>query len=143
MAISAKRLLASISFLLLVVVASAQEYRVSIDARGKEITGICAISQEEDGGIIGTIVNEFGVKAFDFTYNGKKAKLQNVFPPINKWYIKKVIRKDIAFLLANIQGNEDRQEGKRAISFRDNGEIVMANNRYHITYTFNRLDDDQ
>lgn len=141
MARSATRLIASISFLLLCLVASAQEYRVSIDARGKEITGICAMSQE-NGCTMGTIVNEFGVKALDFTYNGKKAKLQNVFPPINKWYIKKVLRKDIAFLLENINAKGNRQKGKRTITFGNDGEIVMKNERYNITYTFNPLNDD-
>lgn len=122
---------------------SGQEYRVSIDARGRVITGICAMSQEADGSIIGTIVNEFGVKAFDFSFDGKKAKLHNVFQPINKWYIKKVVRKDIAFLLRNINAKEDKHEGKRSISFSDDGEITLTNHRYKINYTFNRLNDDQ
>lgn len=116
---------------------------MSIDARGKEITGICAISQEEGGNVVGTIVNEFGVKAFDFSFNGKKAKLENVFPPLNKWYIKKVLRKDIAFLLSNINERKNKQEGKRTFSINDEGEIVVANNKYHIKYTFYRLNDSK
>lgn len=141
MATSAKKLIASISFFLLSMVATAQEYRVSIDARGKEITGICAMSQQDDC-TMGTIMNEFGVKALDFSYNGKKAKLQNVFSPINKWYIKKVVRKDIAFLLANLNAKENRQKGKRTITFGEDGEIVMKNEKYNIAYTFTPLNDN-
>lgn len=121
----------------------AAEYSVAIDARGKQqITGICVISESEGGSIIGTIVNEFGMKAFDFTFNGKKAKLQNVFPPINKWYIRKVLRKDIAFLLAHIKTKEDATDGKRQITFSSDGAITLTN-KYHITYTFNALNDKQ
>lgn len=119
------------------------EYSVVIDANGKQqITGICVISESEDGNIIGTIVNEFGMKAFDFTFNGKKAKLQNVFPPINKWYIRKVLRKDIAFLLSHIKTRECVVEDKRRITFATDG-VIMLTNKYNITYTFNPLNDKQ
>jgi len=134
----------SLLFCLLSSPASAQngnetaEYSVVIDAHGKQqITGICVISESEDNNIIGTIVNEFGIKAFDFTFNGRKAKLQNVFPPINKWYIRKVLRKDITFLLSHIKTKKNETDGKRCINFSVDGTISLTNK--YITYTFNAL----
>lgn len=115
------------------------EYTVLIDARGHQITGIAAIRFNDDDTAVGTIVNEMGVKAFDFVYDGRKAKLRNVFPPLNKWYIKKVIRKDIAFLIANINGKETVRKGKRIYSVSPEGEISVKNEKFRISYTFNRI----
>ena len=54
-----------------------------MDVRGREITSICMMNIEEDGSIVGTVVNEMGVKAFDFTYANGKAKVINVLGPLN------------------------------------------------------------
>lgn len=119
-----------------------KEFGVIIDARGKQITGICLMNMSEDGTIVGTIVNEFGIRAFDFTFNGKKAKILNVFSPINKWYIRKVLRKDMTFLLVNIQNCDSVINGKRTMTVSPSGEIILENNRYNIRYTFKSLDEN-
>jgi len=119
------------------------EYSVVIDARGKQITGICVISETESGNIVGTIAGGFGVRAFDFTFDGKRAKIENVFPPINKWYIRSALRRDMTFLLANIHNKGKAEKGKRSITFGENGEIVMASRKYNIVYTFKPLNDEQ
>jgi len=121
----------------------ATEYSVVIDARGKQITGICVISETESGNIVGTIVNEFGVRAFDFTFDGKKAKLENVFPPLDKWYIRRVLRRDMTFLLSNLRMKSKVEKRKRSITIAENGEIVMASRKYNIVYTFKPLNDEQ
>lgn len=120
-----------------------KEYSVVIDARGKQITGICMMNMSEDGTIVGTIVNEFGIRAFDFTFNGKIAKILNVFSPINKWYIRKVLRKDITFLLLNFKKGKNVAKDKRTMTVSSSGEIILENNRYNLRYTFKSLDEKQ
>lgn len=116
------------------------EYTVLIDVSGRQITGIAAIRFNGDNSAVGTIVNEMSIKAFDFVFDGRKAKLRNVFPPLNKWYVKKVIRKDIAFLLANINGEATMvRKGKRIYTVSSEGEITLKNERFRLSYTFNSI----
>ena len=91
---------------------------------------------EADGGIVGTVVNEFGVKAFDFTYAGGKAKILNVVGPLNKWYIKKVLRGDFSFILSNIGRGENVVKKKRRLDVMPNGDINVCDERYNINYLF-------
>lgn len=90
------------------------------------ISGICFLSEEGDT-IKGSFFNEFGISAFDFTYlrSRQKVKLENVIKMLNKWYIKRVLRKDMVHVLDNLQ---------RGIS-------SYSNEKYHITYKFTKLDD--
>ena len=78
-----------------------QEYDLLIKFRGQEITAICVLEFHQ--GIVGTVVNHFGVKVFDFIYpdSGEKKKLRlfNVIKPLNKWYIRRVLRRDLTFVL--------------------------------------------
>lgn len=137
--------LINLLFLLLMAVPSlAQEdsiaeYRVEIEARNRVITGICAIGRQPAGTLAGTIVNEMGMKAFDFRFDGKKVRLENVFPPINKWYIKRVLRKDMLLLLSNIGSRTNAEKGKRSLTFDNDGGMRLQNNRFHIVYSFSKL----
>ena len=94
------------------------EYTFFMQARGQEITGICMVSQSPDGQTTGTIVNEFGVKAFDFIISKGKLK------------------KDFGFTFQHIREGKDISVGKRSISFRENGDIAIDNDRYNIHYVF-------
>lgn len=107
-----------------------------MDVRGREITSICMMNIEEDGSIVGTVVNEMGVKAFDFTYANGKAKVINVLGPFNKWYIRKVLRKDFSFILSNISKNQNVVWKKRSMTVSPNGDIIIKNDRFNISYTF-------
>ena len=78
-----------------------------MQVRGQEITGICIMNVAPDNSIVGTVVNEFGVKAFDFTFSKGKAKVLNVVGPLNKWYIKKVLRGDFTFILSSMDTSKD------------------------------------
>ena len=105
-----KRCLIFIELLFLLLPCSAtesREYNLLMEVRGQEITAICMMNFEDDGSIVGTVVNEMGVKAFDFTYANGKAKVINVLGPLNKWYIRMVLRKDFSFILSNIDGGQN------------------------------------
>lgn len=73
---------------------------VSIDTGKASVTGIL-ITKENDEFILGSIINEFGISAMDFSYNKSKdkLKLEHVVSFLNKWYIKRVLSNDIKFCL--------------------------------------------
>lgn len=85
------------------------------------VSGICVIMLEGDV-LKGSIFNEFGITAMDFTYQiqKEKVKLISVLPMLNKWYIKRVLKKD---LKAVIKGLEQ-------------GKTTYENTRRHILYQF-------
>ena len=119
------------------------EYHITIDARGNEITGLCIMNVYTDNSIKGTIINEFGTKIFDFSYSSKKkAKIENVIAPINKWYIRRVLKGDLAFILSHIGQSSDVVEKKRSFTVQPNGDISVNNNKYKIYYTLHKLQGD-
>ena len=83
--------------------ASAQDlrrYTLSIDLpKGGHVSGICLVRMEGDRGVM-SVVNEFGVKAFDAVCPGAKGrvKLPYVMAPLDKWYIRRVLAKDLSVL---------------------------------------------
>ena len=94
------------------------------------------VSQSPDGQTAGTIVNEFGVKAFDFIIDNGKVRIFNVIKPLNRWYIRKVLRKDFGFAFQHIREGKDISVVKRMITFRENGYIAIENDRHKIRYVF-------
>lgn len=122
-----------------------REYNLFMEIRGREVTGICIINIQPDSTIVGTVVNEFGVKVFDFTYDGSKAKVFNVIRPLDKWYIRKVLRNDFRFILSNMQSGianpqqRDVVEKKRKLTVSPNGNMVVENTRFKVRYTFEKL----
>lgn len=111
-------------------------YHLLMQVRGHEVTTICIMNMEADAHIVGTVINEFGIKVFDFTYDNGKAQILNVFGPLNKWYIKKVLRGDFSFILSNIGHVEKAVKKKRRLEVMPNGDISVCNERYNINYLF-------
>lgn len=119
-----------------------KEYNLLMQIRGQEMTSICIMDLSDEQDIVGTVMNEFGVKAFDFTFNGKKAKICNVVGPLDKWYIRKVLKADFTFLLSNIRQGIDVTKKKRKLTFLPHGEIRFTNDKYNIHYVFTPLTDN-
>ena len=119
------------------------EYHITIDARGNEITGLCIMNVYTDNSIKGTIINEFGTKIFDFSCSSKKkVKIENVIAPINKWYIRRVLKGDLAFILSNLRQSSDVVEKKRSFTVQPDGDISVRNDKYKIYYTLHKLQGD-
>lgn len=112
------------------------EYHLTMQVRGHEITGICMMSQSADHGIMGTVISEFGMKAFDFIYDNGKVQLLNIVAFLDKWYIRKVLKKDLAFIMSRIDKGLDYEKKPRKILFKPNGEVEVINSRYKIYYSF-------
>ena len=95
------------------------KYAAYIDMKGAYLSGIC-ILLKEDGVIKGCLFNEFGVTALDFTYQPerKKVKLHHVIQMMDKWYIRRVLRKDMAQVMEGLQnGRSDYQNERRKIMY--------------------------
>ena len=118
------------------------EYNLLMQIRGREITGICLMNLQPDSTVVGTVINEFGVKAFDFTRADGKTNVLNVIGPLDKWYIRKVLRKDFTFILSNIWQHKDVIWKKRKMTFSTDGDIIVENQRFKIRYTFTPVGGD-
>ncbi|MBO4663967.1 MAG: hypothetical protein J5663_06095 [Bacteroidaceae bacterium] len=103
------------------------KYDVKIDIRKAYISGVCMMMKDE-GIVKASIVNEFGLSAVDFTYNPSKDKVKilNVMSKMNKWYIRRVLRKDLRNIMHQLP----------------QGIYTYENKKQHIIYTFNPLKDD-
>ena len=91
------------------------------------ISGICVLLRE-DGNIMGCLFNEFGITAIDFTYytEHQKVKLHDVIKMLDRWYIRRILRKDIAQLMNCLQ----------------KGENKYINERQKIIYQFTIIEDE-
>ncbi|MDL2252000.1 hypothetical protein LJC12_04035 [Odoribacter sp. OttesenSCG-928-J03] len=109
------------------------EYALSMHFNEAEITGICIVKKQEES-IVGSVINEFGIKAFDFRYDrkSKKISLLNVISFMDKWYIKKVIKSDWKYLLSY---PDVKRHKKRKIT-REDGILGVENTKYNVKYRF-------
>ena len=108
--------------------AEIRQYNLLLEAGPHQISGICVMKMTSPTEVIGTVINEFGLTAFDFEYNGKKARL--------KWYIRKVLQADMSFFFSNLPKQKNVRKISRLMTFSPDGEIHMTNIRFKIKYTF-------
>ena len=95
-----------------------RQYHLLMQVRGQEITSICMMNLQPDQSVVGTVVNEFGVKAFDFTYSQGRAKVLNVVG----W------------------SGQDLTEKKRTLTHQPDGTVTLRNDRFKISYTFTPME---
>ena len=102
-------------------------YSVQIDFGKAYLSGI-GIMAYVDGEVLGSVFNEFGVSALSFSYNPQKDKVKilSIIGKLNKWYIRSVVKKDM----------------KKVIAVLKEGGTTYTNQKYHITYTFQQLKND-
>lgn len=103
------------------------KYSATIEMRKGYVSGICVLLNDE-GCIKGCLFNEFGISALDFVYfpDKHKVKLVSVIKMLNKWYIKKVLKADIAQVMELLR----------------QGKTCYRNERFKIDYNFTLLEDD-
>lgn len=102
------------------------KYAVYIEMPKAYVSGICVLLQE-DGLIKGSLFNEFGITALDFTYNPQrdKIKLHSVMKMMDKWYIRKVLKKDLRQVMKTLK----------------EGQTEYTNQRRHIVYRFHGIEE--
>lgn len=98
-----------------------------IEMKKGYISGVCMLVNDE-GVVRGSIFNEFGISAISFAYypEHEKVKLLEVISMLNKWYIRKVLKKDLRQLMKNLRQGIG--------SYRDE--------KYNIVYNFTPLKDE-
>ena len=113
-----KNLCLQVCLLLLATDLQAQSVsRMSVEISFEKggITGICLLRKEEQT-VSGTIMNEFGIKVFDFVYYPQRDKLRlfNVIEMLDKWYIRRVVRRDLKQVLPHLPPvSEYRYENRK------------------------------
>ena len=131
------------------------DYRITIYFGDANLSGIWVVRQIEQSWR-GIMMNEFGLKMFDFICTANQCELKNVVALANKWYIRKTIANDLQFILEI--DNPAYKKGRKAYRNSDNdtltithknqvlqrfpnGEMVMRNNKRNLTYTFKKMED--
>lgn len=148
-----KRLLLSISLLFIVISIFSQEladtacrfifadgqtskYSLQIESKHINISSIC-LMQKKDGQIKGCLVNEFGIKAFDFVYNFDNGKFEmlNIISMLDRGIIKRNISADFKSMLSA----EGSFEHKRDLFYKSGSELIFLNKRSKTKYIFAQI----
>lgn len=105
------------------------KYAAIIEMPKAYLSGICLLYHDSDNKINGCLFNEFGISALDFTYdeNKDKVKLHHVIKMMNKWYIKKVLRRDLRELIHQLR----------------TGNGSYTNERFHLRYQFTPIETNE
>ena len=100
------------------------------------ISGIL-ITKEYDGRIAGTMINEFGVTALSFVYDRKKdtIRLLDVMSMLNKWYIKRVLKKDLNYCVHVLYDIPYKPSKSHVIS-KATDKTTVTNTKRKIIYSF-------
>lgn len=138
-------LLSSISVLLPSIAYSgiqcdADRFSFSISMPKGYLSGVL-ITNESDDSINGSMINEFGISAVDFTYSRRNGKfrLVNVISFLDKWHIRRMLGNDLRFCLRILKGLPADRKGKYQVSTNDNS-ITVVNLRRKISYSFTPLE---
>lgn len=116
-----------------------QKHTFQIETSNGFVSGVLLVS-ENDENINGSMINEFGVSAIDFSYSKKKqkVKLLSVVSFLNKWYIKQVLKNDIKFCIHILYGIPFKKKHNYEVIHRVDSVTIINNNR-HLKYTFSPL----
>ncbi len=103
------------------------------------VSGIMICAETEDA-INGSLVNEFGISAMDFSYLKKKGKVKliNVGSFLNKWYIKQLLKNDINFAIHILYDMPYKKDHHYEVT-RDDENVTIFNTKRKIKYTFSPL----
>ncbi|MDR1860294.1 MAG: hypothetical protein LBR06_05175 [Bacteroidales bacterium] len=110
-----------------------QRYRTIISHGATELSGLLAVKFSANEWR-GTMMNEFGIKAFDFIASKGKCRLKNVVPMMNKWYIRKTVERDLHSLLWDYPAG--KQVKNRQLEMDSDGAFRLINTKRKITYSF-------
>jgi hypothetical protein len=112
-------------------------YQLLIKVNQAEITGVMIVKYMNDEWR-GSLVNEFGVKAFDFIASAKKCRLKNTIPFLDKWYIRKTIASDLAYLFGKV--NRKREVKGKSVEWLSEDAFILKNEKHHIEYLFQPIE---
>lgn len=121
------------------VLSDTQRYTFQIETPKAFLSGVL-MTKAQDDSIIGSMVNEFGVSAIDFSFSIKKDKLKliNVVSFLNKWYIKKTLDSDLKFIIHQIYHLPWKNKHHYIVESVDDS-ITILNSRRKLKYVFTPL----
>lgn len=104
--------------------AFSQRYSAYISMPSGYVSGMLVLLREDES-VKGSLFNEFGITALDFTYDRRKdkVKLHSVVKMMDRWYIRRVLRRDLREVLKGLE----------------QGDSIYEDKRYHIYYKFTPL----
>lgn len=78
-----------------VVTDSATTWSAQITMPRGNLSGLCVVRVRHDS-IVGAWVNEFGVQAFDFTYERQRQRIRlaHLIPPLRRFFLRRILKKD-------------------------------------------------
>lgn len=116
-----------------------QKHTFQIETPKGFISGILLVS-DDDENITGSMINEFGVSAIDFSYSKKKqkVKLLSVVSFLNKWYIKQVLKNDIKFCLHILYDVPFKKKHNYEVVHTVDS-VTIINSKRHLKYSFSPL----
>ena len=86
---------------------------------------------------------EFRQMHFDFRYDPvrRRIKLENMTSFIDRWYIRKILRRDLTILFSNDGSLSPFVVHQRRIEVPEPGVLVLTNMKYQVRYRFSQLND--
>lgn len=116
------------------------DHSVTISYRGSAISGVCILKRTGDN-VAGSIVNEFGVKMLDFTYDIRHEKVQcrNIFGMMDRPYIRKTLKADLQFILSHSAEDGKVETSERIISVEQGGIWSFSNIDVGLGYLFSPI----
>lgn len=116
------------------------EYRVTLDFGRAHFSGICVMKCLH-GEIVGTLMNEFGLRAFDIRYDPHRGRvrLTNLLELLDRWYIRKTLRRDLTLLLRNGDSEVPLKLRGRRIRRLDDGTLALNHIRRELNLKFTPL----
>lgn len=118
---------------------SSAKFYMDIDFGKAEVSGLLILRPTEQE-IKGAVVNEFGVSILNFVYdrsNGK-LKIENIAKMLDKWYIKRILKQDIAYAVELLYAFPRKLRNGYTI-VEDANSLGIINKKRKIFYNFTPL----
>ncbi|MDR1666947.1 MAG: hypothetical protein LBS03_04550 [Bacteroidales bacterium] len=131
-------------------------YKTTITAKNIQVTGMMMVKHDGNGWR-GTLMNEFGIKLFDFVCLGNECRMMHLLPFLDRWYIRKTLTGDFRLLFGCDRPDTKifRKVSRRmdndtlSITFRSrkiqrfpDGVIRLQNKRNKMVYLFNKITNE-
>lgn len=121
-----------------------KRWNINLSTPKAAVSGFFLIRDEDDS-IAGSIINEFGISLADFRFNpvSGKVKFINLTGFLNKWYLKKLLAKDLSLALKRLTNPSPSLSSPKGYDVSVSSDTVVIHNlKYDITYQFSPLSDE-
>ena len=80
-----------------------QRFSTFIETPRASISGICVLVTDSSE-VRGSLFNEFGITALDFTFlpSKNKVRLHSVMSALDHWYIRRILRRDLRQIVPSL-----------------------------------------